>query len=164
MNELKIEVPQGMIIDTENSSLTKGIIKFKPIEKLPKTWDEFCEQNRYVKTGESFITQSSGIKTYEDYDIVRDSVYYKNVLPNRETAEAVLALIQLIQLRDCYNDKWKPDWECYNNKHCIINTKNVIKKSGQCNESRILTFKTEELRDKFFENFHDLIETAKELI
>ncbi len=164
MKELKIEVPQGMVIDTENSSLTKGIIKFKPIEELPKTWDEFCKQNHKIKEGESYISQYSEIATFGRGYVDRDTIKDKNILPNKQTAEAVLALIQLIQLRDYYNSGWKPDWESYSNKHCIINIKNVIKTSIQCNESRVLTFKTEELRDKFLENFCDLIETAKEII
>ena len=165
-NELKIEVPQGMVIDTEKSNLANGIIKFKPKEKqFPKTWDEFCEQNRYIKAGESFISQSSGIKTYDDYDIVRDNVLFKNVLPDKETAEAMLALGQLIQLRDCYNGGGKPDWSNYREeKHVIFRDNGYICKDRLRTLQCVLNFKTTELRDQFLENFRDLIEIAKPLI
>ena len=42
--ELKITVPEGYEVDTEQS--TFECIVFKPIKKeLPKTQEEFCENN-----------------------------------------------------------------------------------------------------------------------
>ena len=35
----------------------------------------------------------------------------KNLLPDRATAEAVLALCQLVQLRDAYNGDWVLNWD-----------------------------------------------------
>ena len=35
----------------------------------------------------------------------------KNTLPTKELAEAMLAMCQLLYLRDIYNDGWVPDWE-----------------------------------------------------
>lgn len=163
-NELKIEVPQGMVIDTENSNLANGIIKFKPKEKqLPKTWDEFCEtypitENEYFIKGGSEI-QHFVEKIHEDRSPDRD----KNV-GTKETCEAVLALMQLIQLRDCYNDGWTPDWSDGDSKYTICIGYGCTKKNINVNEQHVLAFKTAELRDQFLENFRDLIETAKPLI
>lgn len=160
-NELKIEVPQGMVIDTENSNLANGIIKFKPKEKqLPKTWDEFCETHP-VTEDEYYVDSWSCIKQLwggERCDEVTNS------LPNKRTAEAVLALMQLIQLRDCYNDGWTPDWSDGDSKYTICIGYGCTKKNINVNEQHVLAFKTAELRDQFLENFRDLIETAKPLI
>ena len=38
-------------------------------------------------------------------------------------AEAFLALMQLIQLRDCYRQEWKPIWEKNENNYCIYQSK-----------------------------------------
>ena len=166
METLKINIPDGYEIDTDNTDLTTGEISLRPKKKqLPKTWDEFCEKNRYIKIGESFISQSSGIKTYEDYDIVRDNVLFKNVLPDRETAEAMLALCQLIQLRDCYNGSWKPDWNNIKEERYVIYIEhNIIMIAIHKTVNQILSFKTEELRNEFLVNFRDLIEIAKPLL
>lgn len=166
METLKINIPEGYEIDTDNTDLATGEISLRPKKKqLPKTWDEFCEQNHKIKPGESFISQSSGIKTYEDYDIVRDNVLFKNVLPDKETAESMLALCQLIQLRNCYNGVWKPDWNTSSEKKYIIYIdRNDITVGTNVTANQILSFKTSMLRDEFLCNFRNLIEIAKPLL
>ena len=160
--EIKINCPEGFEVDKENS--TFECIKFKPIKnKLPKTWEEFCKNND-IKKGEFFIDQFSHVKeVYIEHFTYRDKELDKNVLPSKELAEAILALCQLIQLRDCYNDGWIPDWnegikysiEICRNIPCVYNTIIV---------SRILTFKTKEICNTFLHNFKDLIEIAKPLL
>ena len=89
----------------------------------------------------------------------------KNIFPTKEEAIACLALAQLCQLRDRYNDGWKPDWKDDNQfKWCIDFFQDVVRKTAVLFVRRTLTFKTEELRNKFLENFRDLIETAKPLL
>ena len=88
-----------------------------------------------------------------------------SIFPTKEEAEACLALAQLCQLRDRYNEGWKPHWEDYNEtKYCIEFCQGRIETIDRVNCHKILTFKTEDLRDKFLENFKDLIETAKPLL
>ena len=162
MNELKIEVPEGMVIDTENSNLTNGIIKFKSAEKqLPRTWEEFCETHTLT---EKDCTISSGCRIYYCIDRKRAPEQDKNI-GTRKTCEAVLALMQLIQLRDCYNDGWYPDW-CNNReyKYVIFRDGDNISKDRLTSFQLVLNFKTAELRDTFLNNFRDLIEIAKPLI
>lgn len=136
---------------------------FKVPNKLPKTWEEFCKNNP-IKDGEYYITANgyiskSIIDNREDGD--------QNLLPNKETAEAMLALCQLIQLRDCYNDGWKPDWKdktSGNYKYCIeVDSDNIVFENWYAVQ-RILVFKTRELRSEFFNNFKDLINIAKPLL
>lgn len=159
--EIKINCPEGFEIDRESS--TFECIKFKPIEKkLPKTWEEFCETHPTVKK-EYYVTSASRISSVCDNP--RFSEDDRNLLPSEELAEAMLALCQLIQLRDCYNDGWIPDWNNDDeHKHTIRQYKNTIVTDYQLISSRILAFKTAELRDQFLENFKDLIEIAKPLL
>lgn len=91
-----------------------------------------------------------------------DSV--KNRFPTKEEAEACLALAQLCQLRDIYNEGWKPDWTDNNEKFCIFFNNEKVYSGLSYYTRHILSFKTQELRDKFLENFRDLIETAKPLL
>ena len=72
---------------------------------------------------------------------------------------------QLRLLRDCYNDGWKADWSDEDSvkynvyfSHCGTST------AQTSHVTRFLNFKTAELRDKFLENFKDIIEEAKELL
>ena len=161
--EVKIKVPEGYEIDKENS--TFECIKFKPIKKkLPKTWKEYCKTNPR-REGESWIDNLSMIESLgTSAGKNRDYVVDKNLLPNKEYAEAILALCQLIQLRDCYNDGWKPDWTRVDSKYTIYVVGNIVVGGSNTNVNRIFAFKTQELRDQFLENFRDLIEIAKPLL
>jgi hypothetical protein len=65
----------------------------------------------------------------------------------------MLALCQLIQLRDCYNDNWVPDWSIHTLKSCIGVYKNKVVPLTCSLNSKILVFKTAGLRDEFLNNF-----------
>lgn len=89
----------------------------------------------------------------------------KNVFPTRAEAEACLALSQLCQLRDRYNDGWKPDWKNEKELKYVIEIfwDNIVKREYEC-RYKVLAFKTEELRDEFLKNFRELIWIAKPLL
>lgn len=162
--EIKINVPDGYEIDKENS--TFECIKFKPIVKeLPKTWEDYCKTHP-IRKGECWINKLSKIVNVSKFDdFNRDCISDRNILPNKQYAQAIVALCQLIQLRDCYNDGWVPDWSDYSSfKYCIISFNNNIIKSVLRENSRILAFKTKNLCIEFFNNFKYLIEIAKPLI
>lgn len=153
-----IEIPEGFelkkISDTE----------FKVVKKenvLPKTWEEFCETHP-IKENESFIVNELPCELAAG----RKRDPYKDVgkLPNIRYAEAVIALCQLIQLRDCYNNGWKPNW-CDNEwKFVIICTYGIPDIYKQAGVQRVLAFKSKELAEAFLHNFKDLIEIAKPLL
>lgn len=131
---------------------------------LPKTWEEFCKVYP-LREKEYYIDNTSNIcEAYNCGTIRRNSIVDKNLLPDKETTEAILALLQLIQLRDCYNDGWEPNWEDNTAKYVIYTYYGNINTDVVFSTNRILVFKTAELRDKFLENFRDLIEIAKPLI
>ena len=152
---MKIQAPEGYEIDKENSTFEK--IVFKKVEKeLPKSWRELVSVNGY------YVDKNSKV-----YNCINHTTAYdnRNIFPTEEEAEACLALTQLCQLRDRYNDGWKPNWKDDNQfKWCIDFFQDVVRKTAVLFVRRTLTFKTEELRDKFLENFKDLIETAKPLL
>lgn len=168
MKEVKIKIPKGYVIDKENSSFE--CIKFKKIEEkekenkrkeLPKTWEEFCD-NYPIKRGEFFVDATCRI--YENVEGQRDPAVDANILPNKKYAEAMIALCQLIQLRDCYNEGWQPDWKTFEAKYCICIEQNIVQLKMGYRISCLLAFKTQKIRDEFCINFRDIIEQAKILL
>ena len=151
-----IEIPDGYTLvkvsDTE----------YKAVKELPNTWEEFCKNYRVSTESEVYINGCSDIRHPERKN--RRAELDKNFLPNYEYAEAILALCQLIQLRDCYNDGWKPDWEERIEKKYVISF--IVKKwtdSWSAQDACMFSFKSKELRDKFLENFRDLLDKIKPL-
>lgn len=159
--ELKIEVPQGYEVDTEKSTFDKII--FKKIEnKLPKTWEEFCEQNLVKK--EYYITNRSTIVEALNSRI-RDYNEDKNLLSTFKDAEAHIALIQLHRLRDAYRQGWVPDCNDYTQKKYTIEYElNEIKINCWHVVQHFLSFQSKEITQEFIKNFKDLIIKAKDLI
>lgn len=134
---------------------------YKKEKELPKTWEEFCINNPITQE-EYFIRQDSVIRLISS--CYRDSIVDANLLPSEEYAKAMLALCKLIQLRDCYNDVWKPDWNTNELKYIIRYFHNEIDTDAFRYCNCVLSFKTEKLRDTFLDNFRDLIEKAKPLL
>lgn len=154
---IEIEVPDGYkAVYDENTQRIEIVVKIG----LPKTWEEFCD-NYPVEPKESFIYEGKVNRVFVGGK--RDP---KNagLFPNKETAEAFLALMQLIQLRDCYRQGWKPDWRDYTTKRCIICLGGVVDLGWAIGEQHVLSFQSEEIRDEFLKNFSELIEEAKEFI
>jgi len=147
---------QGYIYDPNDQRVI-----YKKEKELPKTWSEFCRINP-TKDGEFFINNYSGIK--EMNKGYRDCVIDANLLPSKEYAKAMLALCKLIQLRDCYNGDWKPNWREASFKYVIKFYDGCIYKDSSLRYKHLLAFKTMELRDDFCNNFEDLIKEAELLL
>lgn len=126
------------------------------IERLPKTWEEFCEKNP-VKKGEAAIVCDSEIYTIQHLS-PRLSKLDRDILPNSSAAKAHLALMQLHQLRNCYRGDSFSVY-CYSiiriSPHHFMITRAT---------DRFLSFPTEEMAKEFLSNFKDLIEEAGDLI
>ena len=145
-------------------------IKLKDIQEmlqeykkpLPKTWEEAIKNLSGSQV--FYIDNYSNTKLIEVAP-ASSTEAFKNSLLSEKRAEEVLALIQLITLRDIYNDGWEPDWSNYDEtKYCIYGWSNTVDTDIFSSDHCILVFKTEELRDEFFKNFKDLIEKAKYLL
>ena len=119
--------------------------------------------------------QKAPVPTFEE--VVKDKNYIylpeNLVAPNKELADATKALLKLLFLRDYYNEGWQPDWcNQHQEKFCIINFLGEIdlinySKKSKFEENKfyhVLTFETEEIRDKFLEDQKELLEIAKPLL
>ena len=100
-----------------------------------------------------------------------DNSIIKNDLcdfPTIEEIKANNALRKLCYLRDAYNGEPLADWCDWSDrkklKYRIEYYDGILSKQNYTFTQRVLAFKTEELRDKFLENFEDLILTAKPLL
>lgn len=153
MKETKIKLPEGWEIDrVENGE----IILKESKKELPKTWEECLqklENAEYIDTFSSIHILGSDIASRED----------KNVIPVG-LGEPMLALMQLLVCREAYRQGWKPNWKDGNGKYCIVYQNNEIVPACYLTNHWVLSFQSEEIRNKFLENFRDLIEVAKELI
>ena len=155
---LEIEVPEGKkAIYKDNKIIFEDIV-----QKLPETWEEFCklypvkEKEYYIELN-SIPTEVSIGERFDNDD--------KNILPSKKAAEAHLALMQLHQLRDCYRQGWKPDWE--NNrqeKYCIEFSDYQYKIFKYFVSCRFLSFQSEEIAKKFLMCFKNLIKQTEDLI
>ena len=84
---------------------------------------------------------------------------------DKEIAEAYSVLPKLIRLRDKYNEGWKPNWKDQTKiKYSIRTYNDRLDLDDSYSTNRILTFKDSETRDRFFEQYRDLIEIAKPLL
>ena len=106
--------------------------------------------------------QKAPAPTYEEA-LVKAKTNF-NGYPSYELAMAAEALQKLLFLRDYYNEGWQPDWSKKDKKYCIEYEETSISPIDHICNSRIMTFKNPEIRDKFLEEQKDLLETAKLLL
>ena len=152
--EVKIEVPQGYEIDRQKSTFEKIVFKkVNPLSKLPKTWEEYCEQTKnrtyytYSPYNESHVNETAAHGFYGEFS-------------TKERAEQFIALGQLMQLRDYWvkRSKFKDAIGVFTWSDGLIVTNNCD--INDC----ALTFPTQEMADKFITCFRDLIKQASPLV
>lgn len=161
--ERRITAPDGCEIAKVEIVDGVAVVTFKEKDRyLPKSWEEFCKMYRSTNVGESFIMTDSSIRT-PGFTVDRRVTEDKNLLPDRVTAEAVLALCQLIQLRNCYNGDWVPDWTDNKSKFTIDFIESKMYAGEVRGYNTHLFFKSRNLRDEFLRNFRPLIEQLKPL-
>ena len=97
-------------------------------------------------------------KIYNEKDFV-DYYYSKNA-----PYKSFEALRKLIILRDYYNEGWQPDWNDNTTKYSIeVEVGEIVGRNHYCN-ARIMSFKTNDDRNKFLEEQRELLEIAKPLL
>lgn len=107
--ELKIQAPEGYKIDKENS--TFECIRFKPIKKHI-TYKDVC--NAILKNKTNYYINN--VARIEDVTL-EIQIYDKNNATNRKQLERLLALNQLLNITEYYNQKSiQQDYSQY----CII--------------------------------------------
>lgn len=155
METKEIILPQGWEIDKVEDN--KVIIK-ESKKELPKTWEECITK---IKDLEYIDTKSNIEEVYFSSNMV---TYHINDIPVG-LGKPMLALMQLLVCREVYRQGWKPNWKDNNEiKYCIERFRDCFIKETYTLIATVLSFQSAEIRDKFLENFRDLIEEAKELI
>lgn len=155
---IEIEVPDGKKAVWKDNKIVFEDIK----PPLPKTWDEFCEQN-LIKRGEYFLNSFSTSEPVT-CETIRHKDSDRNILPSEQSAEQHLALMQLHQLRDCYRQGWTPDWKNNSYKYSIIRKDKEYSIAYYFSTPCFLSFPSYEIAEEFLYNFKDLIEQAGDLI
>ena len=156
---IEIEVPDGKKAVWKDNKVVFEDIK----PQLPKTWEEFCKQNK-MKKNECYIDNAS--YTRKAYIGEKRKNEDRNVLPSKQAAEQHLALMQLHQLRDCYRQGWEPDYSPQSNNTIWYIEKygNIFTINSTYYHVSFLSFPTQKLAGLFLTNFEDLIEQAGDLI
>ena len=160
--ELKITIPEGQEIDWQESAKQEKIV-FKKKDTKPRSWEEYCcQQQTNCKEGYCINNVTSEIQEI-NWGLCTCS--WKSVLPSEKLAEAFLAMMQLMSLRQAWIGDWKPDWSCgYSSNYCIIGAGDDFE---VCNLSKCryaLSFPTQEMAVDFMNCFNDLLEVAKPLL
>jgi hypothetical protein len=149
METKNVKMPAGY--EFSHIGANGEIIVKKIAPKYPINVDEIRNRNWY-------IDGSGEIDEIEKY-------YEKTQLSTKERAEAFLALMQLVELRDAWNEidgfvaNWSSGW-----KHCIDINSDKINHQLYYITQRVLYFGSDETARLFAKTFKDLIETAKELL
>lgn len=114
--------------------------------------------------------QKSIIPTFKElYDksYQEDKCYWLRsnlVAPNAELGEAIEAMLKLLFYRDYYNDYWQPNWTDDEWKYFIEYYQDKLDVGRTCGNSRVLVFKSKEIRDRFLEEQKELLKIAKPLL
>ena len=104
--ELKIQVPEGYEIDKENS--TFECIKFNPIKK-DITYEKICKELLFNKPS-FYISDRGEVRK----SILRQQAIDKNNATNEEQLERILALNELFNIAEYYNQMHaKEDYKQY---------------------------------------------------
>jgi hypothetical protein len=162
MKDIIIEKPQeekveiirndGYIFKDENGNVINAtkIVLEKKKKEYPKTYEECCK-----------------VLNTDDDSIINISVplHYNHLL---------ISFTQLLICRDAYwkiagdemelGKPWEPDWDANELKYIIYYENNKLWFNDEISRNIILAFPTEEMRDAFYENFKELIESCKELL
>ena len=150
-DKLEYEIIDGYEFD----KVENGKIILKPIKsKYPTNYQECCDVLG--------LPMQNALK-YINKDCNKHDYY-------NDLQSTLNCFVSLKMCRDAYwkiageelglDKPWKPDWDNLSTNHEFIK----INKGCFIYSSRVLVFPTEEMRDAFYENFKELIESCKELL
>lgn len=161
-NWAKWDLPDGYEFQDERGNVIKtDVIKLvKKRPQYPKTYEECCKVLNLTKYPPALVPNKVGFITqYEDFPY-----YYE-----------IQKLAQLLVCRNAYwkiageqmglGKPWEPDWlNVEQDKFVIYTHDNVIWLNHFVLGHNVLAFPITEMRDAFYKNFKDSIETCKELL
>jgi hypothetical protein len=119
--------------------------------KLPKTWEELKMITGWIHKGNGVAKLST---------LCQASEFNKCVFATEKQAKSSLAYAQLTQLMKAYDKEWSADWgDNTPLKYVIVRRGDKLVADTNIKDYKFLAFESAELRDKFLENFDDLIKT-----
>ena len=142
--------PTGYIFKDENGNVINAtkIVLEKKKKEYPKTYEECCKVMNYCcNPVATKTTHKEGLIRKFQFLLMYRDAYWK-------IAGEEMGL----------GKPWEPDWTDDNAKYSIYTIKGTLTKAISCYDGAILTFPTEEMRDAFYDNFKELIESVKELL
>lgn len=160
-------------------------IKNTSKEELEKEFNELEEWSNVGPTVEEFMDFCNKVNKKPKYPKLTNLTECKEILGEKDMYQGVSGykgelltnFQRLIIFRDVYwkiageemglDEPWKPDWLSgrKEEKYCIATQNNEIWHNfSEYGGNEILAFPTIEMRDTFYENFKDLIESCKELL
>ena len=85
-------------------------------------------------------------------------------MPSKERALQFLTINKLLQIRDYYNQEWKPDWNDETKKYIIWCVRNELYMDVSTRTNSLFAFRSKEVRDEFVQNFKEDLEKIKEFL
>lgn len=155
MNNIVINPPEGYKIVEEikdNKKYISFVTDCKNIseeENLPDTWAKYGSMRNH-----HYCKINGDISLYDSDGVSSKSLNSNMMVPKKSEILAIIALCKLICLRDKYNNNYKVNWADNSYKYCISLDGCLLM---SIHDPQILWFKTEYLRDTFYENFKNLI-------
>ena len=151
-----LKLPENVVINSKGIGSIQ-FIQWYEKQQYPKTYGECCEILDIHPSRElqpSFFTDISEIEKDLSYKL---SLLYKLYICRN-------AYWKIAGEQMGLGKPWEPDWNNVSDKHCIYFVSGEIWLTECQTRQCTLAFPTEEMRDKFFENYKDLIEQCKELL
>ena len=152
MDQILIQIPEGHVIDTEQSNLEEGKIVFKKKEVTPWRYKR-AKMNGY------FINSSSIIGSVSNIFNVKNA---RHIFATEKQAKSMLAMAQMSQI--IQNDKrfggpiTDEEWEDEDMpKYVIVRSSKEIRRDYFMKHYHFLAFHTKEQRDLFLKENEDLI-------
>lgn len=116
INEIKIDVPEGMEVYLENNT-----IKFRPIKK--STYEDIAKE-LFKDKKTYYADEYCNIKSIDAADI---SCYDANNCTSEKQLKKLLAINQLMNVAKYFNGDWQPNWnDDTQNKYCFAIEKDTI--------------------------------------
>lgn len=145
-----LDIPNNIIINKNGNTyddFARWYCDETKISKYPTSYEECCKITEDVADASLTCFACKLLNDFQKLLLCRDA-YWK-------IAGEELGL----------DGHWEPDWKNgEQNKHCIYYGLGTIQKGVWCNYNSILAFPTEEMRDAFYNNFKNRIESCKTLL
>lgn len=150
---------EGVMYDLENNYKHS----FPTLSVKPYSADMKGFSQEEIDLPATLENATDWLKSKGDF-YVAEIDYSSEPYTSKEMFNAFEALKRLIFLRDYCNKGWQPDWSKRDKKYCIEYEESLISPINHIYNSRVMAFKTAEIRDKFLEEQRELLEMAKPLL